>query len=40
MKSIIIICLFLVGCQTYVEGKYPVDEFLRPNGWNDHFYVA
>lgn len=39
-------CFYLIGCTTIqskeseIEGKFPVEEFLRPNGWNDHFWVA
>ena len=45
---IVLVCIvfWLIGCTTTqpieseIEGKYPVEEFLRPNGWNDHFWVA
>jgi hypothetical protein len=43
MKKTIILFIFLIGCQTpytEIEGKFPVNEFLRPNGWNDHYYVG
>jgi len=45
---IVLVCIifWLIGCTTIqseeseIEGKFPVEEFLRPNGWNDHFWVA
>ena len=35
-------CFHLIGCATKDEavGGFPVEDNLRPNGWNDHYYKA
>jgi len=37
---IFILCILCSSCVTKVIEGYPVNEFLRPNGWNDHYYVG
>ena len=41
---VVILCVifWLVGCATKDEavGGFPVEDKLRPNGWNDHYYKA
>jgi len=39
-KKIFVLCILCSGCATTIIEGYPVNEFLRPNGWNDHYYVG